>query len=102
MIALPSPISRTDDLICCDLPELEFSRTYCVWEAWKLRLDILRLPLPHGHRARLLCELNAELNDFESEVMARINREEEVRQTGFAFIVLLAIASVVLFFLWVG
>ena len=76
MIAIPSPIYRQDDLICCDLPEIDFSRTYSVWESWKLRIDIKGLPIPIRQKERLIRDLNVEVNLFELEQMALMERED--------------------------
>jgi len=75
MIAIPSPIYRQDDLICCDLPEIDFSRTYAVWESWKLRIDIKGLPIPIRQKERLIRDVNVEVNLFELEQMALLEKE---------------------------
>ena len=76
MIAIPSPISRSEELICCDLPEIDFSRTYSVWEVWKLYLDVKQLPIPIWQMERLINEINAEVNLFELEQMALLERDD--------------------------
>lgn len=102
MIAIQSPIYREDDLICCDLPELEFSRTYDIWEAWKLRIDIKGLPVPLSKKARLLGDLDAELRLFELEVAEQVEREER-REINFVVpFSLLCLAVWILVCLWVA
>jgi hypothetical protein len=79
MIAIPSPISRHEDLICCDLPEIDFSRTYSVWDVWKLYIDVKQLPIPIWQMERLINDINAEVNLFELEQMALMERDDRMQ-----------------------
>jgi hypothetical protein len=102
MIAIPSPISRSEELICCDLPEIDFSRTYSVWDAWKLRIDIAELPIPIRSRERLIREVNAEVNLFELEQMALMAQEDRRQVNIVVPISLACLGFWILVCLWVA